>query len=157
MTEIHDKKATSHVEGKIYLEIIYSYEWKVKDSRIRVACKNSDRFQSSWKETSLSFFFVSLDAVEAGESFQEMHPNHKPENLNFLNLGGQDLSHFPVFLISLSQPFPILWLKFPDSFCAPGCPEEQMTLFCVQYEGKIYCHLHVTPRENWVLGNDCNR
>lgn len=81
MTEIHDKKATSHVEGKIYLEIIYSYEWKVKDSRIRVACKNSDRFQSSWKETSLSFFFVSLDAVEAGESFQEMHPNHKPENL----------------------------------------------------------------------------
>lgn len=57
MTEIHDKKATSHVEGKIYLEIIYSYEWKVKDSRIRVACKNSDRFQSSWKETSLSFFF----------------------------------------------------------------------------------------------------
>ena len=50
-----------------------------------------------------------------------------------------------------------LWLKFPNSFCAPGCPEEQMTLFCAQYEGKIYCHLHVTPTENWVLGNDCNR
>jgi len=38
-------------------------------------------FKAAGRRHPYLFFFVSLDAVEAGESFQEMHPNHKPENL----------------------------------------------------------------------------
>lgn len=43
---------------KVCQLIIYSYEWKVKDSCIRVACKKSDRIQSSLKGMLTSSFFL---------------------------------------------------------------------------------------------------